>query len=69
MSDYEVHWAVSIFFLAYLIFEIPSNVLMRYLGLTSYLSLSMISCGSIAVGMAFVTNARELMIVRALLVS
>ncbi|CAF4008914.1 unnamed protein product [Adineta steineri] len=67
MSDYEVHWAVSIFFLAYLIFEIPSNVLMRYLGLTSYLSLSMISCGSIAVGMAFVTNARELMIVRALL--
>jgi hypothetical protein len=51
------------------IFEIPSTILMRYLGSTRYLSLSMLTWGGISVGIAFVRNARELLAVRFLLVS
>ncbi len=50
-------------------FAIPSNILMRYLGPTRYLSVSMIAWGSITVGMAFVKNASELLPVRFILVS
>lgn len=42
---------------------------MRFLSPTVYLSLSMIVWGGITVGMAFVTNGLQLLIVRCLLVS
>ena len=42
---------------------------MRFLGTTRYLSLSMILWGTIMIGTAFVNNARELLILRFLLVS
>ena len=50
-------------------FAIPSNILMRYIGPTSYLSLSMIVWGSLTVGMAFIKNALHLKVLRFLLVS
>jgi uncharacterized membrane protein len=52
-----------------LIFEIPSTLLLRFFGPTRYLSLSLILWGGITVGMAFVTNAQQLLIARFLLVS
>ncbi|CAF1392168.1 unnamed protein product [Rotaria sordida] len=53
--------------MTYLIFEIPNIAFMRWIGLTYYLSLSLIAWGSISIGLAFVTNARSLMAVRAFL--
>ncbi|CAF1104855.1 unnamed protein product [Rotaria sp. Silwood1] len=50
-----------------IIFGIPSFLLLRFLGTTRYLSLSMILWGSVMIGMAFVTNARELLVLRFLL--
>ncbi|CAF1261351.1 unnamed protein product [Rotaria sordida] len=63
-SANQSNWHISLFFLAYLIFAIPSNILMRYLGATRHLSLSMLAWGSITVGLAFIhhdesTNRRN----------
>jgi hypothetical protein len=52
-----------------LIFEIPSTLVLRLFGPTRYLSLSLIVWGGITVGMAFVSNAQQLLIARFLLVS
>ena len=60
-------WNICAFF--QLIFEFPSNILMRCIGSSLYLSLSLLAWGSISVGMAFVKNARELLAVRFFLVS
>ncbi|CAF1229797.1 unnamed protein product [Rotaria sordida] len=67
LSQSESNWHISLFFLAYLIFAIPSNILMRYLGATRHLSLSMLAWGSITVGLAFVRNAQQLLSVKFLL--
>ena len=52
-----------------LIFAIPSNIFMRYIGPTGYLSLSMIAWGSLGIGAAFVKNGRELIAIQFLLVN
>ncbi|CAF1381253.1 unnamed protein product [Rotaria sordida] len=67
LSPSERNWDISLFFLAYLIFAIPSSILMRYIGATRYLSLSMLAWGSITVGLAFVRNAQQLLSVKFLL--
>ncbi|CAF0923364.1 unnamed protein product [Rotaria sordida] len=67
MSSSAMNWAISLFYLSYLIFEIPSTLLLRFLGPTRYLSLSMILWGGVTVGMAFVNNSQQLLIVRFLL--
>jgi small-conductance mechanosensitive channel len=52
-----------------LIFAIPSCLILRLLGATRYLALSLILWGAITIGMAFITNAYELIILRFFLVS
>jgi hypothetical protein len=42
---------------------------MRFIGPTRYLAVCMLAWGGITVGMAFVTNGRQLIIVHFLLVS
>lgn len=82
LSQSDENWTVSLFFLALvsnfellavlfffqLIFDIPSILLLRVIGPNRYLSWSMIAWGSITIGMAFVKNARELFVLRFLLV-
>ncbi|CAF1068887.1 unnamed protein product [Rotaria sordida] len=67
MSSSDMNWAISLFYLSYSIFEIPGTLLLRFLGPTRYLSLSLILWGGITVGMAFVKNSQQLLIVRFLL--
>ncbi|CAF1060970.1 unnamed protein product [Rotaria sordida] len=67
MSSSAMNWAISLFYLSYSIFEIPSTLLLRFLGPTRYLSLSLILWGGITIGMAFVKNSQQLLIVRFLL--
>ncbi|CAF1103900.1 unnamed protein product [Rotaria sordida] len=66
-SSSEFDWAVSIFYLAYMIFVIPNIILLRISGPTLYLSVSMILWGTITLGIAFVKNATQLIVVRFLL--
>ncbi|CAF4925698.1 unnamed protein product, partial [Rotaria socialis] len=67
MTQAEENWCISAFYVAYLLFEIPSNIVLRRFGPTIYLSISMISWGSITVGTAFVNNAVVFIFVRFLL--
>ncbi|CAF1100666.1 unnamed protein product [Adineta steineri] len=64
LSQSQSEWAVSLYFLAYLIFEMPNILLMRYLGPARYLPLSMLAWGGITIGMAFVKNAQALLPLR-----
>jgi hypothetical protein len=57
------------YFFFQLIFEIPSTLVLRFFGPTRYLSLILIIWGGITIGMAFVTNAQQLLIARFILVS
>ncbi|CAF1518703.1 unnamed protein product [Rotaria sordida] len=67
MSSSAMNWTISLFYLSFLIFEIPSTLLLRCLGPTRYLSLSLILWGGVTVGMAFVKNSQQLLIARFLL--
>ncbi|CAF4294781.1 unnamed protein product, partial [Rotaria socialis] len=67
MTQEEENWCISAFFVGFLFFEIPSNIVLRRFGPTIYLSISMISWGSITVGTAFVNNAVVFIFVRFLL--
>lgn len=58
---------VSIFYITYLIFEIPSNIILNFLGAPIWLSLLMVFWGISALLMAFVQNVHQYYIVRLLL--
>ncbi|WP_212912033.1 MFS transporter [Streptomyces sp. TS71-3] len=57
----------GIFFIAYAIFEVPSNMLMERFGAKVWLTRIMISWGVVAGAMAFVTNAETFYALRFLL--
>ena len=56
-------------FLFQLIFGIPSNLLLRFIGPVRYLSLVTIAWGSLSIGMAFAKTTEQLLIMRFFLVS
>src|SRR5215472_18651844 len=49
-------FGAGLFFLAYLIFETPSNYLMERIGARIWLGRIMVCCGFVAAAMVFVTN-------------
>ncbi|CAF0831865.1 unnamed protein product [Adineta steineri] len=63
----ESSWAVSIYFIGFMVLEIPSNFLMRIIGPSKFLSIIMIVWGIIMISMAFIHNATGLLITRFLL--
>ncbi|CAF2127934.1 unnamed protein product [Rotaria magnacalcarata] len=67
LSSIDESLAVTLLYAAYLLFGIPSFVLLRFLGTKIYLSLCMILWGTIMISTAFVTNAEQLFAVRFLL--
>jgi MFS transporter, ACS family, tartrate transporter len=60
-------FAAGIFFLGYILFEVPSNVLLHRVGANIWLARIMFSWGLVSMGMAFVTGATGLIIMRFLL--
>lgn len=52
---------------AYIVFELPSNMLMRKIGCRVWLSFITIAWGSVMLGMAFLTNWHQLAACRVLL--
>jgi ACS family tartrate transporter-like MFS transporter len=59
--------AAGIFFLGYILFEVPSNVLMHRVGANIWLARIMFTWGLVSMGMAFVTGATSLYVMRFLL--
>jgi ACS family tartrate transporter-like MFS transporter len=60
-------FAAGIFFLGYILFEVPSNVLMHRVGANIWLARIMFTWGLVSMGMAFVTGATGLYVMRFLL--
>ncbi len=59
--------AAGLFFLTYIIFEVPSNVALTKFGARRWIARIMISWGLVAMGMAFITSAYQLYGMRLLL--
>jgi D-galactonate transporter len=60
-------WAVSIFFIGYVLFEMPSNLMLHRVGARATLLRIMVLWGLVSVGMMFVTGAGSLYVARFLL--
>lgn len=59
--------AAGIFFLGYVLFEVPSNIVLHRVGANIWLARIMFTWGLVSIGMAFVTGATGLYIMRFLL--
>ncbi len=59
--------AAGIFFLGYVLFEVPSNVLLHRIGANIWLARIMFTWGVVVIGLAFVNGATGLYIMRFLL--
>ncbi|CAF1045195.1 unnamed protein product [Rotaria sordida] len=68
LTQTEYSWAVSIYFIGFMLLEIPSTLIMRYIGPSKFLSIIMIIWGLIVVSMAFVKNAAGLLATRFFLI-
>lgn len=64
MSPSVFGFGAGLFFLAYLIFETPSNYLMERIGARIWLGRIMVSCGVVAGAMMFVSNVPSFYAVR-----
>ncbi|RTL47864.1 MAG: MFS transporter [Bradyrhizobiaceae bacterium] len=60
-------WAASIFFMSYLLFEVPSNLILERVGARRWISFLMVVWGIISASMAFVVGPKSLYLVRFLL--
>jgi MFS family permease len=64
-NDYNI--ALFIFFIPYILFEVPSNLVLKKLAPSTWLSLIMILWGIATVGMGLVNNFEGLIAMRVLL--
>ncbi|KAL1916868.1 uncharacterized protein VTP21DRAFT_5065 [Calcarisporiella thermophila] len=60
----EFNWALSIFFIGYIIFEVPSNVILKLIGPRRWLPIVMILWGTVMMAMAAVHSTAGLLIAR-----
>ncbi|KAL3421922.1 major facilitator superfamily protein [Phlyctema vagabunda] len=60
LTGYRFNWALTIFYFSYVAVEIPSNILLKYLGGRYYLPALVIAFGVISMCTAFVTNYQGL---------
>lgn len=67
LSDFAYGIGVGVFYVGYIVFEIPSNLYMKRIGARRTLSRIMVLWGAITVCTALVTTSTQLMVVRFLL--
>lgn len=67
LSPSQYGTAASIFFVGYVLFEIPSNILLERIGARVWLARIMITWGAIVAAMAFVEGTASLYVLRLLL--
>lgn len=64
VSDDAYNWALSIFFIGYIIFEIPSNMMLKKIGPNRWIPLVMVTWGVVSLLMSQVTNTAGLLACR-----
>ncbi|KXN73682.1 MFS general substrate transporter [Conidiobolus coronatus NRRL 28638] len=61
LTQWEYSWSLSIFFISYILFEVPSNLILKKIPVPIWISRIMITWGAITIALAFVTNFAGLM--------
>jgi MFS family permease len=61
------NWATSIFYIVYMLFEVPSNVLLKFIGPKFFLPLLVVGFGLASMCSAFVNDFPQLLVARAFL--
>ncbi|KAI9263410.1 major facilitator superfamily domain-containing protein [Phascolomyces articulosus] len=61
ITDSEYNWALSIFFIGYIIFEVPSNLMLKFIGPSKWISIVMMAWGVTMCAMAAVHNGAGLL--------
>jgi MFS family permease len=61
------NWVTSIFYIIYMFVEIPSNILLKYIGPRYYLPLLVVGFGLVSMCTAFVKTFEHLLTARAFL--
>lgn len=67
LSDSMYGLGVGMFYISYILFEIPSNVIMTKVGARRWIARIMITWGVVSAGMALVNSANQLYVMRFLL--
>jgi ACS family tartrate transporter-like MFS transporter len=67
LSASEYGFGAGLFFLAYCLFEIPSNLILERVGARRWIARILIGWGVVSMGTALVTDARSFMLARVLL--
>ncbi|KAI9263337.1 major facilitator superfamily domain-containing protein [Phascolomyces articulosus] len=61
ISESLYMWSLSIFFVGYVIFEVPANMFLKWIGPRKWIALIMVVWGTVMCAMAAVTNGEGLM--------
>ncbi|KIV95886.1 hypothetical protein PV10_03487 [Exophiala mesophila] len=67
LVGYRFNWALSVFYIVYLLVEVPSNILLKYIGPRIYIPLLVFGFGFVSICTAFVKNFAQLCVARAFL--
>jgi len=67
LSEYAYGLGASLFFIGYLLFEVPSNVILERVGARRWFARIMVSWGAVTLALAFTQNAAMFYILRFLL--
>lgn len=67
LVGYRFNWASSIFYIVYLLVEVPSNIILKRVGPRFYLPALVVGFGFVSMCTAFVQNFNQLCVARALL--
>ncbi|KAI7866807.1 major facilitator superfamily domain-containing protein [Spinellus fusiger] len=64
ISANDYNWALSIFFIGYVLFEIPSNLVLKIIGPNKWIPIQTICWGVVMISMAAVKNGAGLIVAR-----
>lgn len=67
LVGYRFNWALSIFYIIYLMVEVPSNIILKRVGPRFYLPLLVVGFGFVSMCTAFVKDFDQLCVARAFL--
>ena len=67
LLGYRFNWALTCFYIPYLLVEVPSNILLKYLGPRFYIPALVIGFGFVSMCTAFVKDFNQLCVARAFL--
>jgi MFS family permease len=66
-KDKRTNWALCVFYIVYLLVEVPSNILLKRIGPRFYIPFLVVGFGFVTICMAFVKSFAGLMVARAFL--